>query len=285
MRNTALILSFHPLYEADRNLLCAGRDPGQEERVALKAARAVILPQGCRESLYVMARENCPHVFPNYDKRFEFPGKLGQAQLFQYLDAAHPATRSFASVAAFQKAITLAEPMPDFPFPFVFKFDWGGEGDNVFLVKTLLDLNNLIDRAISYEKTGQRGFLVQEYIPARGRSLRVVVIHRKYVSYWRRQESQTDFYTNIKKGAFVDADKDPLLQEKAVTMATTFCSQSGINLAGFDFLFSETALQEGRIEPLFLEINYFFGRKGLGGSAAYYKILQQEIDNWVNRLS
>jgi len=33
---------------------------------------------------------------------------------------------------------------------------------------------------------------------------------------------------------------------------------------------------------LFLEINYFFGRKGLGGSEAYYKLLQQEIDRWIN---
>jgi len=280
-----LILSFHPLYEADRNILCAGRDPGQEERAAIKTARAVILPQGCRKSLYVMARQNCPHVFPNYDKRFEFPDKIGQARLFQNTSVPHPHTRSYASVAAFQKTNTPNGSIPDISFPFVFKVDWGGEGDNVFLVKSPPDLEKLINRALSYEKTGQYGFLLQEYIPAQGRSLRVVVIHQAFISYWRQQESQTHFYTNIKKGAVLEFDQDPLVQEKAVAAATTFCSHSGINLAGFDFLFSETTLKQGRIEPLFLEINYFFGRKGLGGSDAYYKILQREIDNWVYRLS
>jgi len=280
-----MILSFHPLYEADQNILCAGRDPGQEELAAIKTARAVILPQGCRESLYVMARQNCPHVFPNYDKRFEFPDKIGQARLFQNMGVPHPHTRSYASVAAFQKIDTHAESIPEFPFPFVFKFDWGGEGDNVFLVKSPLDLEKLINRAISYEKTGQYGFLVQEYIPAQGRSLRVVVIHQAFISYWRQQESQTLFYTNIKKGAVLEPDQDPLVQEKAVAAATVFCSHSGINLAGFDFLYSEPTLKRGRIEPLFLEINYFFGRKGLGGSEAYYKILHQEIDRWIQRVT
>ena len=277
-----MILSFHPLYEADRNIICAGRNPGQEELTAIKSARAVILPQGCRESLYVMARDNCPHVFPNYDKRFEYPDKIGQARLFQAADVPHPYTRSFDSVADFLKTHTPTQPISDFPFPLVFKFDWGGEGDNVFPIESPVELEKLINRAVSYEKTGQYGFLFQEFIPTQGRSLRVVVIHREFISYWRQQESQADLYTNIKKGAFVEPHKDPLLQEKAVAAAAAFCSHSGINLAGFDFLFSETTLKKERIEPLFLEINYFFGRKGLGGSGAYYKILQKEIDRWLN---
>jgi ribosomal protein S6--L-glutamate ligase len=33
--------------------------------------------------------------------------------------------------------------------------------------------------------------------------------------------------------------------------------------------------------PLFLEINYFFGRAGLGGSERFYDMLQTEIDNWL----
>jgi ribosomal protein S6--L-glutamate ligase len=33
-----------------------------------------------------------------------------------------------------------------------------------------------------------------------------------------------------------------------------------------------------------LEINYFFGRSGLGGSQVYYEILQKEILNWLHRL-
>jgi ribosomal protein S6--L-glutamate ligase len=37
--------------------------------------------------------------------------------------------------------------------------------------------------------------------------------------------------------------------------------------------------------PMLLEINYFFGRKGLGGSKAYYKLLHEEIQAWLAELS
>ena len=60
-----MIVSFHPLFEADRNIICAGR----EDPAAIRAADAVILSQGCYRALYEMAWENCPHVFPNYDAR------------------------------------------------------------------------------------------------------------------------------------------------------------------------------------------------------------------------
>ena len=33
-----------------------------------------------------------------------------------------------------------------------------------------------------------------------------------------------------------------------------------------------------------LEINYFFGRRGLGGSDAYYEILNREIHNWLEHV-
>ena len=55
-----MILSFHPCYVADTNRLCAGRDPDEEDLSAIRAADAVVLPQGCRGPLYQMARKNCP---------------------------------------------------------------------------------------------------------------------------------------------------------------------------------------------------------------------------------
>ena len=33
-----MILSFHPLFEADKNIICAGRAPGAEDLAAIKAA-------------------------------------------------------------------------------------------------------------------------------------------------------------------------------------------------------------------------------------------------------
>ena len=40
---------------------------GPDDLDAIRAADAVILPQGCYQSLYEMARKNCKHVFPNFD--------------------------------------------------------------------------------------------------------------------------------------------------------------------------------------------------------------------------
>jgi ribosomal protein S6--L-glutamate ligase len=279
-----MILSFHPLYTADLNLLCAGRDPGAPELLAIRQAKAVILPQGCRKSLYRMAQKNCAHVFPDYDACFSYPGKIGQAKLFQKTGVPHPHTVFYDKGALSE--IGYREFLNNLPFslPFVFKFNWGGEGETVFLLQSLEAVETALKNAILYEKSGQCGFLLQELVPSKKRSLRVVVIHRSYISYWRVHEAGDGFYTNLTKGAKIDTDSDPALQEAAKAAARTFCDQTKINLAGFDFLFSEPELQAGVIRPLFLEINYFFGRKGLGGSDNYYHLLQNGIDDWLSGL-
>jgi ribosomal protein S6--L-glutamate ligase len=73
---------------------------------------------------------------------------------------------------------------------------------------------------------------------------------------------------------------DPELRSMAVSAVRNFCRFTRIDLAGFDLLFPEGAASA---TPFFLEINYFFGRRGIGGSEAYYRILVQEIDNWLSR--
>ncbi len=278
-----MFVSFHPLYTADRNLLCAGRDPGQEELTAIKQARAVILPQGCRESLYRMAAENCPHVFPNYDTRFAYPEKIGQAHLFQKMDIPFPRTITFEKDVLTDTDFKDLLNHSPIDLPLVFKFNWGGEGDTVFLVRDRDDFKRCLQKAQLYEKSGQYGFILQEFIPCCKRSLRVVVIHQTYVTYWRIQENDDDFYSNIGKGARLDLDADPDLRNAAIAATQEFCQKTGISLAGFDFLFSETPLNN-KVEPLFLEINYFFGRKGLGGSEKYYQLLQKGIDEWLDTL-
>ena len=45
-----MILSFHPCFAGDHNIICAGREPGADDLAAIKKAKAVIVPQGCRES-------------------------------------------------------------------------------------------------------------------------------------------------------------------------------------------------------------------------------------------
>jgi ribosomal protein S6--L-glutamate ligase len=277
-------LSFHPLYEGDHNILCAGRDPDQTDLVAIKAADAVILPQGCQKSLYAMSTANCRYVFPNYHARFNYPGKIGQTHLFKETGVAHPQTETFENMQAFVDRYGDMPAKAGFDFPFVAKFDWGGEGENVLCIQTEEQFQNFQLQAIRYERTGQAGFLLQELIAAQSRVLRVTVIGHNIVSYWRTQPDNDAFYANISKGALIDAEADPSLQAAGVMTTRFFCQKNGINLAGFDFLFSSQALAEGIVEPLFLEINYFFGRKGLGGSERYYALLQKAIQKWVDGL-
>lgn len=269
-----MIVSFHPCFGADKYIICAGRKPDDNDLAAIKAADAVILSQGCNEELYKMASKNCSNIFPDYETRFKYPGKIGQIHLFQETDVLHPKSETF------EKVDSLPENLP-FDFPFVFKFDWGGEGYGVFLITSPEEFKDAVQKALDFERAGHVGFLIQEYIPSQGRSLRVVVIGQKFISYWRVQKNTEEFCSSLAKGAYLDFDSDPDLQEAAVKSAKHFCKMTGINLAGFDFLFSSEAVIK---EPFFLEINYYFGRRGLGGSEKYYKILESEIQKWIESL-
>lgn len=268
-----MILSYHPLFVGDENRLCAGRRPDAADRAAMGRAAAVILPQGAYRSLYEMARESCPHVFPGQDRRFSHPGKTGQARLFAEAGVAHPQTRIFAG------SDELDADGPPRPFPFVLKLDWGGEGRNVFLVDTPAAWAATVALLRAWEAPGQGALVVQELIPAAGRALRVAVIGTRAVAYWRVRPDG-GFAANLAHGAILDRRSDPHLMAAGVAAALQFCRRQGIDLAGLDFLFN-AALE--RPEPLFLEINWVFGRRGLGGSEAFYRLLIPEIHRWLAR--
>ncbi|MGD8990725.1 MAG: hypothetical protein PVI00_04640 [Desulfobacterales bacterium] len=273
-----MIVSFHPVFEADQNIICAGREPGADDLAAIKAARAVVLPQGCRQSLYEMATENCRHVFPNYDARFDYPGKIGQIKLFQQNDTAHPHAETYTSLDVFRQQYGENPNEVAFELPCVFKFDWGGEGETVYLINSRKALQDVLHKAADFERSGQKGFLLQKYVPAGGRTLRVVIIGQRLISYWRIQNDVEAFKSSVSRGARIDAALAPGRQSVAKDFIKDFCDKTGINLAGFDVIF--VPIKE-YFKPLILEINYFFGRRGLGGSNAYYGILKNEIDNWL----
>lgn len=270
-----MILSFHPIIEADRNIICAGRDPDDADLEAIQAADAVIVPQGCTEALYRMARRNCPRVFPNLDVRFDYPGKRGQIQLFDRYGVDHPPTRVFESTAIYHGTSTEIE------MPAVVKFDWGGQGETVFKAAHEDELAEVIDQAKAFEFTGQKGFLIQPFIDAGHRSLRVAAIGTRFLSYWRIQPPAAPFGTSVADGAAVDHRSDPNLQAAAVEIARRFCRQTGLQLAGFDFIFDASGVHAPSDLPLMLEINYYFGRSGLGGSEQYYRTLAEEVDKWL----
>jgi ribosomal protein S6--L-glutamate ligase len=276
-----MILSYHPCFKADKNILCAGREPAEDDLAAINAAHAVILPQGCRQSLYQMAHDNCGHVFPNFDSRFKYAGKIGQIRLFQEKNVPHPRTETHLNVEAFAGQYGGFPAKPAFDFPFVFKFDWGGEGYQVYLIQSASEFEDILQLAKDFEDSGHTGFIIQEYIPSDNRSLRVVVIGQTVISYWRVQSNTRSFCSNLTRGAVIDAHADPELQALAVASVKAFCSRTGINLAGFDLFFSSRSKSS---TPLFLEINYYFGRRGLGGSERFYEILIAEIEKWIDRI-
>jgi ribosomal protein S6--L-glutamate ligase len=276
-----MVLSFHPNVVAQKNILCAGRLPNEEDRAAICQAQAVILPQGCTEALYRMSRKHCTHVFPHYDARFDFPGKLGQTRLFQKMGVAFPRTFPFETVSAYHEQFGKKVPIGPLEFPCVFKSDWGGEGEGVSLIRTPEAMDQALERARRDEQSGLKGFLLQSYVPSMGRSLRVAVIGDELFSYWRIQQDPSKFSTSLKTGAVIDHEAAPELQYAGRAAVKAFCSKTGINLAGFDFLFSE---KEKVPVPLFLEINYFFGRRGLGGSLNYYELIDRAVGAWLSKL-
>jgi len=271
-----MILSFHPCIVGDRNIICAGREPDHTDLEAIFAANAVVLSQGVRATLYWMARNNSALVFPNYDARFSFPGKTGQIELFQKYNAPLPRSWVFKDPDAFftfRKQHHTAAPID---FPLVIKLDWGGEGDTVFFVNSQDELDRALERVHLAGGSGNSRFLIQEHVPGGHRSLRVVVIGRSFHQYWRVQRDTRRFLANLAGGGEIDYDTDPELIDAGVESVKAFCRATGINLAGFDLLFAE-----GSTRPLFIEINYFFGRRGLGGSESFYALLEAEIRRWL----
>lgn len=276
-----MILSYYPFFEADKNIICAGREPDAEDLAAIRAADAVVLSQGCYRSLYAMARQNCANVFPNFDTRFKYAGKIGQARLFEETNVPHPETATYRNLDSFYNQRHDFSAQTALGFPLVFKFDWGGEGDHVFLINSRNEFDKALRTAADFEKGGRAGFLIQSYIPDGNKTLRVVVIGQTYLSYWRIRNNTESFGSNLSQGAVIDTDADPDLRQAAIAAVKTFCNQAHINLAGFDILFSS---EHEHNEPLFLEINYYFGRRGLGGSERFYKRLNTEIVNWLDSL-
>ena len=67
----------------------------------------------------------------------------------------------------------------------------------------------------------------------------------------------------------------------AETAVVSACRQTGIDLAAFDVIFSRDPAVAAPDTPIFLEINYFFGRRGLGGSEGFYRLLAQGLADWL----
>lgn len=276
--NNRGILSYHPVLAGDVNRICAGRDPNESDFEAMRQARAILLPQGCRQSLYEAAREHCPLLFPDFNCCFKYPGKLGDIELFRKHGYPHPKSWLFPTVSTCPASF-----WEEMDYPVVLKSNYGGEGSLVFKLDEPGDGPPLLAMLGRMESSDLCGSLVQEWVPSDGRDLRVVVMGDRFYSYWRVQKDPNNFLHNVSKGAVLDAESDPELQRMGIRLVRDFSLQTGINLAGFDLMFP---FRDGRIcpEPLFLEINYYFGRKGLGGLESYYGLLREAADEWLQKV-
>ena len=271
-----IVLSFHPTVPGDR-FLWERACLGAEEVELIRQARAVVLPQTVSRQLYFLARHNCPAVFPNYDLRFQWEGKVGDAMLFRTFGVPHPVTRIYPRVETLvQDHPLVGHKVAPLSYPCVFKANQGGEGRYTWLVRDSSEMERVVQRLKKLELEGCFGFIVQEYVDGVERDLRVVVVGGHLLSYWRVNPG---FHKNVARGGMIDSGLDPELQAVGQREVAALCRRTGINLAGFDLVFSKHG------QPLFLEINYTFGRRGLGGTQGFQEILRHEVDRWLFSLS
>ncbi len=277
-----MIASLHPCITKDINILCAGRLLTSQEKKRLAKAQAVVVPQGVTAEVYKECRRLVPRVFPNYDLRFPLEGKVGDTLLFEYYQVPHPRTLIFKSRGDLFENYPDLEMLPSLlsGYPLVLKANQGGEGAFVFLVNSKQELIEKLD-LLPKGPIHPEGFVLQERIDHGGKDLRVVVLLDAFYAYWRVQPNPNVFLTNQSQGGLIDHGGDALLKERAIEAVRDFCERSGINLAGFDILFDQKA---NPAVPLFLEINYYFGRRGLGGSMRFYEMLEQAVDRWLASL-
>lgn len=270
-----MIVSFHPCVSADRHVILGDRLPGSRERRLIASADAVILPQGRSEALYRLCRETSVPAFPNYEARLQYPGKIGQSRLFALLGLPHPRTLAWDSLASYLRRYPDLAAAPH-PWPFCIKTDHGHEASGIFLVQDAASLAEALDFLERLEWTGQKGFVTQEFVRAPAGTLRVVILGKRTRSYWK--QAPHGHIAALAAGGRVDVNAHPALQAVGRRWARVLSRRGGIDLAAVDMLFP-AATQLPR--PLFLEVNYYFGRRGLGGSLRYYGLLLEAIQEWL----
>jgi ribosomal protein S6--L-glutamate ligase len=272
-----LILSFHPCFAADEQIILGPRALSRTERARMRSATAVILPQGRFAELQRACERYGVRAFPDYRARLRYPGKIGQYRLFQRHALPHPETLCWSSLQVFRAALG-TRGTPPHSTPFLIKANHGHEGEGIFVVERAADIPEVMEKLALRERSSESGFISQALVESGGNVLRAVVIGKRIVAYWKRSSTPAERITTISRGAAIDPVWRPDLLRKGTYWAGVFSKRSAANLAALDFV---VPMAEADPEPLFLEVNYFFGRRGLGGSLRYYRLLHQAIRQWL----
>jgi ribosomal protein S6--L-glutamate ligase len=270
-----MIVSFHPCITADRQVILGSRPPGSGDGLLAARAEAVLLPQTCPERLYRLCRDGGARCFPRYDLRFSDPGKSGQARLFRERGLPHPETRIWDSLGALERAARSGS-LPH-ESPFLLKTDADHEGRGVFRVERAAGLETALS---DLKRRGREAepVLTQELVPNGGNVLRAVILGHAVRTYWKRSTEGGGVTVTVSRGARIDASWREDLQERGKALAREIHRDLGIDLAAVDMVFD---MERGDPNPRVLEINYAFGRRGLGGSEAYYRLLFAAVCEWL----
>ena len=272
-----MILSFHPCFAADAQIILGSHSLDIDDRTHIREADVIILPQACSSELFQACKDSSALVFPNYDMRFKYPGKIGQSLLFKKLNFLHPETIQWPSVEKFRKACHKPGYFPH-KIPFFIKENDSHEAEGIYLITGQTTLESAMNNLTLMEQSGFSGFISQDLIASEGNVLRAVIIGERLITYWKRPENPGQIITTISRGARIDKDWRIDLQEKGSMKAREFSVATGANLTAIDFVFP---LSNPDPQPVFLEINYYFARRGLGGSLNYYRILLKAIQEWL----
>jgi ribosomal protein S6--L-glutamate ligase len=272
-----MILSFHPCLVADHQIILGPRRLERRDIDLMRRAEAILLPQTCPEPLYRACKASGARLFPNYAWRFAYPGKVGQTRFFRLHDLPHPDTHIWPSAEALRLEFRETAAFPH-ALPFLVKTDTDHEGEGIRIVRNAKNLEAALAFVERGGRDGARGFLTQEIVATGGNVLRAVNVGRKVWTYWKRPSRPGELLTTVSRGAWIDFDWRPRLQEKARQTAERLFREFGLNLAAVDLVF---ALPETDPEPRILEINYAFGRRGLGGSPAFYRFLFEAACAWL----
>mgnify|MGYP001823531838 CR=1 FL=1 len=272
-----MILSFHPCFLGDTLVILGDGILDSHDLCHIQAAELIILPQYCTLELYRACKSSSAQLFPNYDARFEYPGKMGQSLLFKKTKCPHPETMRWASVTAFREAY---QAEGDFPhrIPFLIKGNETHEGERIYTITDRSALERSLEDLELLEDLESSGFISQELISTEGNVLRVVIVGSRLITYWKRAQRPGQMITTISRGAKIDREWRFDLQEKARIETERLVAATGINLAAIDFIFD---FRSPDPQPLFLEINYIFGRRGLGGSMRFYRLLTEAVQEWL----
>jgi ribosomal protein S6--L-glutamate ligase len=262
-------VSFYPQAPMEENLSVFQSLDSPEVRKLLTGAAGVVIPRYILPSRYETIIKLAKHWFPRLKAKHAYAGKTLQIRLFRELNIRHPESLLFENSAELLSYFNV-EGAP-WEYPLVLKGDLGGGGSGVFPIYCREDVSRHIGKIPS-----EQPILLQRWVEHGGKDLRVVTYGQDVaVSYFRVGGGQ--FYNNVCRGGRMDHDGWPEQQAKGIEASRALCRRAGIDIAGFDLMFPDDG------EPVFVEINFNFGRKGLGGMAGHRKYELEAVMKWRER--